>query len=263
MNYSEFKKQVENLQFKSKSDAKKKTGLSYLMGFNSSSKVKKGEKENYWTGILYLAPSMLSGFNTCPKASKGCIAGCLNTSGQAIMNKGIVPSRIKKTWLFYANRQFFLDWLHSEIESGQKQAKNKGMNYAVRLNGTSDLDISLFKVLDKFKCVTFYDYTKVFKRLEKFSRYNNYHLTFSYSENNHNEWKKAIKQRYNVAVPFVGKELPKKWSGYQVFDADVTDLRFLDKPVGAIAGLRVKRIKDKVKQLESINAGFVVDPSKN
>lgn len=261
MEYIDFKDQVKNLQFTSRSKATKQTGLSYLMGFNSSSKVKKGEKENYLTGILYLAPSMLSGFNTCPKASKGCIAGCLNTSGQAIINKGIVPSRIKKTWLFYANRQFFLDWLHAEIEAGQKQAAKKGMHYAVRLNGTSDLDMSLFKVLDKFKSVIFYDYTKVFKRLEKFSGYDNYHLTFSYSEDNHDEWKQAIKMRYNVAVPFVGKVLPKTWAGYQVFDADETDLRFLDTAVGSIAGLRVKRIKDKVKQQESINAGFVVDPA--
>lgn len=261
MDYLVFKDEVKDLKFTSRSRATKQTGLSYLMGFNSSSKVKKGEKENYWTGILYLAPSMLSGFNTCPKASKGCIAGCLNTSGQAIMNKGIVPSRIKKTWLFYANRQFFIDWLHAEIEAGQKQAERKGMNYAVRLNGTSDLDISLFRVLDKFKCVTFYDYTKVFKRLKRYEQYDNYHLTFSYSEDNAEHVKKALEMRYNVAVPFVGKVLPKTWLGKQVFDADVTDLRFLDTAVGSIAGLRVKRIKDKVKQQESINAGFVVNPA--
>jgi hypothetical protein len=46
----------------------------------------------------------------------------------------------------------------------------------------------------------------------------------------------------NAAVVFNvkrGEPLPATWHGFPVFDADVTDARFLD-PAGHVAGLRAK-----------------------
>tara|TARA_R100000995_G_scaffold84922_1_gene65901 strand:+ start:22234 stop:23034 length:801 start_codon:yes stop_codon:yes gene_type:complete len=265
MNFLQYKKQVQDLEFTTIAAAKKQTGLSYLMGLNSSSKIKKGAKLNYLSGILYLAPHKSSGFNTCSMASKGCILGCLNTSGRVKMDtkNTILNSRLKKTWLFYANRKFFNSWLHAEIKAGQRKAEAKNMHYSVRLNGTSDLDLRLFNVLETFKDVQFYDYTKVFNRLETFKNVPNYHLTFSYSESNFEQWQEAINLGFNVAVPFMGKILPEKYMGLEVFDADVTDLRFLDEPKASIAGLRVKNIKSKTAQQKSIKSGFIVDPQIN
>jgi hypothetical protein len=263
----QFFNKVEKLQFTTRGAAQKQTGLSYLLGFNSSSKIAKGKKINYYTGVLYLAPSISSGYNVCPMATNGCVNACLNESGRAkieLLSKGknrIKEARIKKTWLFYANRQFFTDWLHAEIEAGKQMAEKTAQNYAVRLNGTSDLDISLFKVLENFSNVQFYDYTKVFKRLKKFANNKNYHLTFSYSENNQAEVLEALRLKFNVAIPFAGKVLPMQYNGVKVYDADETDVRPTDEAKGQFAGLRVKSIASKSKMLKAIKAGFIVQPN--
>ena len=262
-----FFNKVKDLQFTTRSNAQKQTGLSYLMGFNSSSKIAKGGKINYYTGVLYMAPSNSSGYNVCPMATAGCINACLNESGRAkieLLSKGanrIKDARIKKTRLFYENRQFFLDWIHSEIEAGKRKAEKTAQKYAVRLNGTSDLDITLFKVLERFSDVQFYDYTKVFNRLKKFANNSNYHLTFSYSENNQSDVLNALSLGYNVAIPFAGKVLPTQYNGVKVYDADETDVRPTDEARGQFAGLRVKSIASKEKMEKAIKAGFIVQPN--
>ena len=55
-----------------------------LLSYNNF-KIKKAIKKGYETAILHLAPYKLSGLNVCPKASKGCIASCLNTSGMGCL----------------------------------------------------------------------------------------------------------------------------------------------------------------------------------
>src|SRR5689334_6054345 len=125
------------------SKAKKETGLTYLGNINSSSKIEKnGKVSGQNTYVMYLAPASLSGFNVCPMATKECIAGCLNTSGRVRLNKNneIVNSRIKKTKLFFEQREFFMKWLVAEIAVAKRKAKEAGMGFSVRLNGTSDLN---------------------------------------------------------------------------------------------------------------------------
>ena len=171
-----------------------------------------------------------------------------------------------KTWLFYANREFFSQWAFAEIESAAKKAKREGFNFSVRLNGTSDLSLELFKVgeknvLEAFPTIQFYDYTKVYNRLDRMKKYKNYHLTFSYSGENLNECLKAIAKGYNVAIPFLvrkNKSLPSEFLGFEVEDADKTDLRFLDTK--RIAALRVKITKDKSAIEYAVKKGFVIDP---
>jgi len=108
-------------------------------------KLMKGEKQGYLSFILHLAPSILSGFNTCPMASNGCAAACLNTAGRGGMFKrgentnAIQEARIRKTRQFFNDRETFMAQLVKDITLAIKQADRKGMIPVFRLNGTSDI----------------------------------------------------------------------------------------------------------------------------
>jgi hypothetical protein len=199
-------------------------------------KIQKGTKMGYLSFILHLAPSTLSGKNTCPKATKGCIAACLNTAGRGGMfKKGentnmIQKARIRKTELFFNDRATFMEQLEADIRKGIKMAATLGLKPAFRLNGTSDLSVEKWGIIDKFPTVQFYDYTKVLGR--KVSHLPNYHLTFSKADGNDADVAKALELGMNVAAVY--DELPEG-----MFSADETDLRFLDPKVGMI-GLKAK-----------------------
>ena len=201
-------------------------------------KTLKGQKKGYMTYILHLAPSDLSGYNTCPMASPGCRGACLNTAGRGRFDK-IQVARIRKTRLFFEDRDTFMDQLVKDIEAGIREADRKGLIPVIRLNGTSDIRWENYGIIQKFPHIQFYDYTKIPNRrnLPK-----NYHLTFSRSESNDSKVADAIANGMNVAVVFSarkGQPLPKKYNGIKVVDGDETDLRFLD-PRGSIVGLRAK-----------------------
>jgi hypothetical protein len=216
-------------------------------------KLMKGEKKGYLSFVLHLAPADLSGYNTCPKATEGCKAACLNTAGRGgIFKKGestnvIQQARIRKTKQFYENREQFLADLENDIRLGIKQAEKQGLIPAFRLNGTSDISWEKYGIINKFPEVQFYDYTKVLGR--KVAHLPNYHLTFSNADGNLNDVLRA-KDTMNVAVVF-RKELPETYLGKKVVNGDDTDLRFLD-PAGVIVGLKAK---GKAKRDTS---GFVV-----
>jgi hypothetical protein len=199
-------------------------------------KIQKGTKMGYLSFILHLAPSTLSGKNTCPKATAGCIAACLNTAGRGGMfKKGentnmIQKARIRKTELFFNDRATFMEQLEADIRKGIKMAATLGLMPAFRLNGTSDLSVEKWGIIEKFPTVQFYDYTKVLGR--KVSHLPNYHLTFSKADGNDADVAKALELGMNVAAVY--DELPDG-----MFSADETDLRFLDPKVGMI-GLKAK-----------------------
>jgi len=108
-------------------------------------KIQKGTERGYLSFILHLAPSTLSGHNTCPKATKGCIAACLNTAGRGGMFKRgettnvIQKARIRKTNYFYDDRAGFMFDLMQDIKKGIRLANKLGLEPVFRLNGTSDL----------------------------------------------------------------------------------------------------------------------------
>jgi hypothetical protein len=211
-------------------------------------KTVKGEKLGYYTGILYLAPGDISGYEVCPKRSKGCTDGCLFTSGMGPM-PNVMNGRIRKTIEFFTNRDVFLQQLIKDVKSIEKKAKKLQMTPAIRLNGTSDIEWTRFGIMDQFPTIQFYDYTKVLNRLTK-ERPSNYYLTFSRSESNDDECSKALELGYNVAVVF-DKVVPSEWKGYEVVNGDDSDVRFID-PKGVIVGLIAK---GKAKKDES---GFVI-----
>ena len=207
-----------------------------LLNYYSQTKMAKGEKYGYKTAILHLAPYKLSGKNVCPKASKECIAFCLNTSGRGQMNS-VQQARINKTNLFWKDRKKFLEQLSLEIGQLKKRAASQGFKFAVRLNGTSDLAWHRFSsLMQDHPDVIFYDYTKVFNHLDH--NLKNYKITFSASGSNNTECAAALAAGHNVAYVFKNK-LPKKFQGKRVIDGDKHDLRFLD-PRGVVVGLLAK-----------------------
>src|SRR3954469_19619820 len=77
-------------------------------------KTAKGEGRGYFTAILHLAPSKVSGRNTCANATAGCAAACLNTAGRGGIGldanglNAIQVARIRRTRFAFADRASFL-----------------------------------------------------------------------------------------------------------------------------------------------------------
>jgi hypothetical protein len=196
----------------------------------------------YLSFILHLAPSTLSGKNTCPKATPGCIAACLNTAGRGGMfKKGentniIQKARIRKTEYFFNDRANFMVDLANDIKKAIRFAERKGLTPVFRLNGTSDLSwekytvVEGFNIFELFPTVQFYDYTKVLGR--KVKHLENYHLTFSKADGNDSDVAEALLQGMSVVAVY--DKIPEG-----VPSADETDLRFLD-PKGTMLGLKAK-----------------------
>ena len=225
----------------------------------ANAKILKGEKEGWMTMGIHLAPANLSGFNVCHWASRGCTDSCLNTSGHGAFST-VQEARIKKTKLLNEQFSVFAAQLIKEVKAAVKSAARKGMRLAIRLNLTSDipwesLDVQDGKTLfQMFPEVTWYDYTKGYKRMLNFldgKMPANYSLTFSRSESNE-KYVHAIRARGgNVAVVF-RRSLPASWHGTPVVNGDKNDLRFLDAR-GVVVGL-----VDKGKARKD-NSGFVVE----
>ena len=217
-----------------------------------NTKTVKGEAMGFQTYIMHLAPSTLSGYQTCPKASKGCAAACLNTAGRGRFT-AIQEARIRKTKWFFEDRESFMAQLVKDIYAAIRKAKREGFTPVFRLNGTSDIrwetvpvvhptntdgfdkPVVYNNIMEMMPAVQFYDYTKLPNRRDIPS---NYHLTFSRSESNELDALRILANgEMNVAVVF--DTLPTKWAGVKVIDGTETDLRFLDEQ-GVVVGLVAK-----------------------
>ena len=223
----------------------------YLLTLNNAKTIK-GEKKGMLTGILYLAPGKISGWEVCPKRSKGCTKACLYTAGHGRFST-VQEARIKRTKLFFEQRDAFIYLLKCDITELVKKANKLNYIPCVRLNGTSDIEWTRFKIMEEFPNVKFYDYTKVVNRFDN-PLPSNYHLTFSRNEENDEDVKKAIQKKANIAVVFdVKKEqsLPVEWNGVRVIDGDVDDVRWMDEQ-GVVVGLRAKGLAKKD------DTGFVI-----
>ena len=251
------------LQFTTISSAKKLTGLSYLGSVASSSKIAKGLKYNEMTYILYLAPASQSGYNVCPQSTEECRNACLTESGHNridVKKNAINKARIKKTKLFFEQRDFFMSWLIVEITKAMIDANMKGYKFSVRINGTSDISLESFKlngknILQYFPIVPFYDYTKVANRFKLLDKYTNYDLTYSFSGHNMMQCVDLLsKGNGRVAMVFEGKVLPTTFMGYKVIDGDAYDMRYYDEQ-GVIVGLKFKKVRNKI---DTSNNAFII-----
>jgi hypothetical protein len=224
---------------------------------NSNPKLEKSGKYDVLTKGLALAPSFISGFNTCNFASIGCGKGCLNFSGHGqehMLCNGkhnVLIARITRTILYYEYRVLFLKQLHKEIKTFFNYVNNKNIKnntdliVGIRLNVLSDIlwekiDITLFNNNPE---ITFYDYTKNPSR--NVSHIKNYSLTFSRNEMNDLYIEQAFNNNMNVAIVLdikKGFTLPETFRNKPILDGDLHDARFLDTK-NHYVGLRKKGFK--------------------
>lgn len=210
-----------------------------LLSVGTNAKTKKSDAlGEYVTAIMYLAPSTVSGNNTCKYAGE-CAKTCLFYAGMGAFSN-VQAARIAKTRFFFRDKRGFIAQLIREISSLKKKYALIGLKLAVRLNGTSDIPWEkvapeLFAI---FPDVKFYDYTK-YPLSERQNLPANYSLTYSHSERSGEESAKALSMGHNVAAVFNGKALPKTWLGHPVINGDAHDLRFQDSR-GVIVGLLAK-----------------------
>ena len=145
---------------------------------------------------------------------------------------------------------FMFDWMTKEIQMHKQRAERKGYAFSIRINCTSDIDLTKFvnsrgnNLFEEFPNVQFYDYTKIFRRIAQMDIYPNYDITYSYNGLNYKECLAALNAGVRVAMVFE-KSLPATYKGIPVVNGDLYDTRYID-PKNAIVGLVFKRVRDKI-----------------
>tara|TARA_R110000787_G_scaffold81438_1_gene176576 strand:+ start:366 stop:1049 length:684 start_codon:yes stop_codon:yes gene_type:complete len=221
-----------------------------LLGVGTNAKTIKGDGDEYITAILYLKPSLM----LCPMSKKAhCLDGCLYSAGRGAFNS-VQESRTRKTKFLLQDRSGFMQTLQDDLDKFLKYCIKKDVQPVVRLNGTSDWNF--LEIIRDNPDIQFYDYTKVYNRLDK-NLPPNYHVTLSYSEANVDYKDKVVAKAkakgVNIAVVFRDKKkIPTEFLGMRVVDGDQDDLRFLD-PTGVVVALYAKG------QAKKDTSGFVVD----
>jgi hypothetical protein len=216
-----------------------------LLSVSSDAKTIKGETLGFLTGILYLAPSTTTKWNTCSMAKTAkCDVACLYKAGRGAMNS-VQTARINKTIWFFTERDSFMLQLAEDISKLIRKAHKQGLQPLVRLNGTSDIRWESIEVantgkniFEMFPDVQFYDYTKDANRKDLPK---NYDVTFSYSgvEGFQPYVEKALLNNMRMAVVFrKEKDIPMTFMGIPVVSGDNSDVRHLDDKV--IVGLYAK-----------------------
>jgi len=251
------------MQTREQANATTQTKPKTLLNVDANAKTVKGQKQGVLTGVMYLAPADLSGYNVCPLAIlAGCKEPCLNTAGRGAFTTTQL-ARIARTRWFFEDRAGFMAQLVKEIEALKRKAERMGLKPAVRLNGTSDIQwenvrfeyefafgkVRSASVFELFPDVQFYDYTKIPNRTNLPA---NYHLTFSYS--GAPKFKRyadkaldnAKRGKINVAVVFDSEAKVQDYvrsgasfKGIPVVDGDASDVRFADGK-GVVVGLYAK-----------------------
>ena len=207
-----------------------------ILSMSSDAKTVKGEKLGFYTGILYLAPSNISGYNVCSMAKLAeCETPCLYSAGRGAFNS-TQTARVNKTKRFFEDRENFMLDLEYSIKALVRKAGRLGLTPLVRLNGTSDIAFENIpykgfnNIFEYFSDLQFYDYTKIPTRKNIPA---NYDLTFSYS--GVATFQKAIaKASINnklarIAVVFDKVEnIPNTFLNLEVISGDNSDVRHLD-----------------------------------
>jgi len=229
---------------------------------NASTKTNKSLDYDVYSLIMYWSPANVGGWNVCSSASSGCIDACLNTAGHGQRNS-VQDARLRRKMLFRNDRDTFWRHVMHDINKGIVTAYNKGMKFAVRMNGTSDMMWERVPVvingkriadsiMDLYRGVQFYDYTKhdIWKRKKVVDKWpENYDLTFSRSESNNVRAVAHLYMGYRVAAVF--EEQPDTWKGFNVVNQDKHDLTYI-QPSGTVLALSAK---GKAKKDTS---GFVI-----
>tara|TARA_R100000231_G_scaffold123443_1_gene93656 strand:+ start:1570 stop:2556 length:987 start_codon:yes stop_codon:yes gene_type:complete len=237
-------------------------GVSYMGDTTNSVKTAKGEAFGVMTYIVYLLSGKMSGIQMCKFASPGCLAACLNISGQALIgfhsvglsNHCLIP-RLIRTWLVAWNRPVAEKIIEHEMLLAKKRAVKADMKFAVRLNGTSDLWWG--SLIKRHPDLTFYDYTKSPFNMRLSDKFDNYHITFSYAgPNNVKHCAEALARGHNIAIPVVKGDIDRLLESKRGYTLDDSDARFLDSDEIRLGLLTVKHTPGT---REGIEAGFLLD----
>lgn len=229
-----------------------------LLTISHDAKTVKGEKMGFLTAILYLSAANNSGENVCPMAAiAGCDAPCLLTAGRGAM-QSVDMARLRKTLFFLQFRAEFMALLAKDIKAAERKAERLGYTLAIRLNGTSDLRVENWGIIQAFPHIQFYDYTKIANRRGLPA---NYDLTFSYSGATAFApfVKTALANGLRLAVVFRSEQMVEylidngaTFMGREIVNGDNSDLRFTE-PSNVISALYAKG------RAKLDNSGFVVD----
>ena len=244
---------------------------------DTNTKLAKSAGQGFITRGLSLSPHKFSGIgNVCPFASPGCRPPfCLFGQGRAAawnrtdMLSPIAYARIARNLLWHLEREWFLNRLHRELNNLERLAIMRDMVACCRLNMFSDIPWERFGVVQEHPNTVFYDYSKHPTRYGLVA--DNYWVTFSRSEINHDIALNVLADGGNVAVVFANSRfksprqakkwtLPSRWHGYQVLDGDSTDLRFTDtrgRKHGRVIGLKLKSARTAGWH-DAVDSGFPV-----
>jgi hypothetical protein len=209
-------------------------------------KTQKGEKQGYFSAILYLSPHMSGGGATlCPYSTPACREMCLAGAGMSGLPLQL-QAKINRTRLFNDDRETFFVQLRTDLAKLERIARREGMKPVARLNGTSDIMWERFGIMDDFPAIQFYGYTKIPLRLHRVTA--NHHLTFSIEgPDTMALGVDYLRGGHSVAV-VVPPEVKDRYAGhgliiggeqFHMIDGDEDDLRFLDPP-GSIVLLKPK-----------------------
>lgn len=254
-----------------------------LLG-SASAKTIKGLKKGVTTYVMYLSPSTMNskGMNVCSHSSDGCVESCLFTSGRGSFTS-VELARVNKTEYFINSTQEFLAQLadeidgiirkHEKLDKDEVRYNGKGKvsytkDFAIRLNGTSDILWSQYKIesrgglniFELFPNVQFYDYTKVPNVVKFATKYPNHYVAFSHSEKMLDKSIEFLDNGTNVASVFF-PTIPQNFGGYPIYDGDESDLIFT-YPSSHVIGLYLKvpkRTKAEIKTFisQAVKSGFV------
>lgn len=255
---------------------KTNSGRNRKMLTYQNAKIVKGEKKGYKSAILNFMPYKSSGFNVCPWAGH-CAKECLDTAGRNVFYSA-QKARAARTMLFKFDEHMFMMMLIHEIIAFTLANQLDGYQTSIRLNGLSDIDwtaylhfeemVNDFTDSDGVRWLNFHDYTK--NPFMKSTDY--YHRTYSINEKTEIAILKMLLREGTSACMVVAGQSNKRkdaelakqemltygfeYKGFQLnpdmlFDADETDLRFLDEPS------KVGLLTAKGKALEDKTSGFV------
>lgn len=222
----------------------------------SNANYKQCKGQGYLSMGLTLTPrdSGGSGLHLCRHATAGCGAACF--AGWDRLNwPNAKRAMVARTLLLARDPEQFRSMVLYELQQAQIQADERGVPLVCRLNVVSDVpwEKEWPELFAEFPRVRFMDYTKHVDRVLSADLPENYHLTFSRSEQNEADCRRVLDAGRNVVVVFRTKPLPGEYWGYRVIDGDKDDLRFTD-PSPSVVGVVAKGAgarRDKT--------GFVVD----
>jgi hypothetical protein len=89
--------------------------------------------------------SLALAHNGCPWASTGCAAGCLAWAGHGGMSTTVAAARARRTLAMLADGRTYARAVLWAIARAYRQAQAKGLPLAVRLRGTDDSPVHLWR----------------------------------------------------------------------------------------------------------------------